>query len=424
MIFYLLFYYFEAKLFSIMPESWVRKRQLIKFRKTFEWARENSPFYRELYKKAGILKLKIKNFEDVKKVPTVTKEMILEHKKEYILTTKLTNKLVHTSSSGSTGKPFDVYWTRKEYFKSYVRTFLALPFYNPLQSFVFIGLFKQKEEIERASFIAFCQQYLKLFQRENYSVITPFNTIVNSLKDRRIGILSSTNSCLYLLVEELKKQGLKLNVKYVVVSGETLADDLRTDLKIYLNSKVIDVYGCTELTSMAWSIADTTIYNYALNSVLPEYINSKQVNGETYADFVFTNFVNRTMPFIRYKVGDHVVPPGNSKQMGKISGRADDIMELNNGRRVFMYQLYIFFNPIGGFVQYKFLQKKDKTIVFQAICKIGVDKQKLEQKLIKTWSENYGNHPFKVEFKNELPINKYSGKFKRVEVEKNDYCPV
>ena len=182
MIFYLLFYYFEAKLFSIMPESWVRKRQLIKFRKTFEWARENSPLYRELYKKAGILKLKIKNFEDVKKVPTVTKEMILEHKKEYILTTKLTNKLVHTSSSGSTGKPFDVYWTRKEYFKSYVRTFLALPFYNPLQSFVFIGLFKQKEEIERASFIAFCQQYLKLFQRENYSVITPFNTIVNSLK--------------------------------------------------------------------------------------------------------------------------------------------------------------------------------------------------------------------------------------------------
>ncbi|WP_297092400.1 hypothetical protein [uncultured Draconibacterium sp.] len=417
MIIGLLKYYIESKVFQLLPAEQVQKIHIKRFRKVFEWAREHSEFYRKLYQQAGIMDLTITNLDDIQKVPLVTKEMMLAHHRQDVLTIKLTDELIVTSSSGSTGKPFDVHWSKKEYFKSYVRTFLALPFYNPFRRFVFIGLFKQKEIIERKSFLSFCQRHLRLFRRENYSVLTPFNEIAQSLYDRKIGVLSSTNSCLFLLVEELKKHKKKLRVNYVVVSGETLSDALRHDLKTYLNAKVVDVYGCTELTSMSWSVPDKSVYNYALNSVMPECLNPQKINGEYYGEFVFTNFVNKTMPFIRYRVGDQIARTNNYKKMGRVSGRNDDIMLLNNGRKVFMYQLYIFFNPLGGFVQYKFLQRKDKTIVFQAIGKPGIDKQKLARKIKETWLLNYGTHPFEVEFKEELPINKTTGKFKRVEVE-------
>ena len=81
-----------------------------------------------------------------------------------------------------------------------------------------------------------------------------------------------------------------------------------------------------------------------------------------------------------------------------------------------MMQLYIF-SRISGFSQYKFLQRKDKKVYFQTICKPGVDKQVIKEKVLATWQEHFGEHPFEVEFLNELPINVKTGKFKKMEVE-------
>lgn len=417
MIFFLLKYYFESKLFSFMPEKWVKKMQLKRIQKIFEWSKENSEFYKKIYSDAGILDLQIRTEEDIKKIPIVTKEMILSHETEFVLTRPKSANLVITGTSGSTGKPIDIYLTKREHFTSYIRTFLALPAYNPFERFVFIGLYKQKEKIERQSFLYYCQKYFGLFRREIFSVFTSPEEIIERLKGRKINILSSTPSCLILLLDELKKSGETLSVKYVVVSGETLFDDLRDDCKTYLQGKIIDVYGCTEHPSMAWTLPDEDSYTYTLNSVFVEYINPVEINGDLYGELVITNFVNKTMPFVRYKIGDHVKLLASYKKMGLIKGRADDIMELNNGRKVFMYQLYVFFNHIPGFSQYKFLQKKDKKIYFQAICKPGVDKQVLEQTVLDAWEKHLGDHPFGVEFLTEFPLSGETGKFKRMEVE-------
>jgi phenylacetate-coenzyme A ligase PaaK-like adenylate-forming protein len=209
----------------LLPERILKKIQLKRFENLFEWAKENSAFYRKIYAEAGVLDLRIKGPEDIEKIPMVNKEMMLTHQTDFVLTRSMTEDLVVTSSSGSTGKPFDVYLNRKEHFTSYVRTFLALKGYNPFKEFVLIGLSEQKENIEKKSFLYYSQKYLGVFRREKYSVLTPFDEIALSLRDREIGVLSSTSSCFQLLIEELKKTKEKLSVKYAVVSGETLIDD-------------------------------------------------------------------------------------------------------------------------------------------------------------------------------------------------------
>ena len=417
MIFYLFKYYLESKLYLLMPEKWVKNRQLTRTRNMFEWTKENSKFYRNLYSEAGVLDLKIDSWEDVNKIPIVNKDMILANEIESNLTCLKSKNLVVSNTSGSTGKPMDIYLTKREHFTSYVRTFLALKGYNPFRVFVLIGLYQHKEKIEKQSFLYFLQKYFLLFRRERYSVSTPFNEILKKLNGRRIDTLSSTPSCLKILVDELKNSRKTLSVKYVIISGETLFDDLRADIKTFLQAKIINVYGCTEHLSMAWTLPDKKSFTYASNSVLIEYINPIEINGELYGELVITNFVNKTMPFVRYNIRDHVKIINSNKNMGEVSGRIEDIVEIDNGRRLDRLQVCDLYRSINECHQYKLLQKKDKCIYFQAVCKSDIDRQLLDQKIRDIWRAEFGDYPFEVEFLNELPLNPKSGKFKRMDVE-------
>lgn len=417
MIFYLIKYYLESRVFALLPERTLKRIQIKRFRDLFEYTKHNSEFYRKVYSDAGILNLKIRTEEDLKKVPIVDKEMIMSHGIESVLTCPKSEKLVINSSSGSTGKPMDVYSTKKEHFSSYVRTFIALKGYNPFKPFVLIGLYKRKQKIENQSFLYYCQKYFRLFRREIYSVLTPFDEIKESLKGRNISILSSTPSCIKLLVDELKKSDEKLRVKFVVVSGETVFEDLRNDIKNYLGAQIINVYGSTELLTTAWTTPDGESFRFASNSVFVEYINLVQINGDLYGELVLTNLVNKTMPFVRYKIGDHTKIPDTTKKMGKVIGRIEDIIELSNGKMLNRLQICSIYSELSECSQYKFIQKKDKRIFFQATCKPEEDEQRVKEKILQIWRKNFDDYPLEVEFLQELLLNPETGKFKRIEVE-------
>ncbi|WP_347840300.1 AMP-binding protein [uncultured Draconibacterium sp.] len=416
MIIYLLKYYLETKLFALMPEKWVANKQLRKFKKTFEWARENSDFYNNLYAKAGVANLKIESINDIAKVPIIDKELMNKSNIKTILTCKQTDKLVITNTSGSTGVPIDIYSTKAELFTGYVRTFIATKFYNPFKPYGFIGLYEHKEAVEKHTFIYYLQKHLGLFRRETFSVFTPPAELIQQLKAKNINVLFSTPSGLKVLIAKLKEKNDRLRFRVVVVSGETLSEDLRTDIKRYLDAKVIDVYGCMEHPSLSWTDPNGDFFNYPSNSVYVEYINKMQIEGEWYGELVITNLANKTMPFVRYKIGDRVKILDSNKRMGKISGRVDDIIEYENGDQIFMIQLYPF-DAIFDYSQYKVIQKKDKSVYFQAVCNSGVDKDKLKRRIESVWKECFGNNPVVVEFVKDLPINSKTGKFKLIERE-------
>ena len=59
-----------------LPREKLRELQLAKFKRIFRWAYENSPFYNELYRDAGIEPGDIKTFDDIRKVPKTDKAMM------------------------------------------------------------------------------------------------------------------------------------------------------------------------------------------------------------------------------------------------------------------------------------------------------------------------------------------------------------
>ena len=61
-----------------LPLEKLLQFQLKKFKKILGWAYENSPFYRSLYKEAGLEPGDIKTLDDIRKVPKTEKSMLRE----------------------------------------------------------------------------------------------------------------------------------------------------------------------------------------------------------------------------------------------------------------------------------------------------------------------------------------------------------
>jgi len=94
-----------------LPREKLQELQLKKFRRIVAWAFENSPFYRRLYKDAGMEPGDIKHFEDISKVPKIEKDMLREVQEHGpfpygdILSVPTQKVTAFRQTSGTTGTP-------------------------------------------------------------------------------------------------------------------------------------------------------------------------------------------------------------------------------------------------------------------------------------------------------------------------------
>ncbi len=94
-----------------LPREKLRDLQLAKFKRIVEWGYNNSPFYKRLYKTAGLEPGDIKSFDDIKKVPKTDKGMLREVQSRPpfpygdILAVPIEEVTEFRQTSGTTGTP-------------------------------------------------------------------------------------------------------------------------------------------------------------------------------------------------------------------------------------------------------------------------------------------------------------------------------
>jgi phenylacetate-CoA ligase len=94
-----------------LPREKLRRFQLAKFKQILSWAYGNSPFYRRLYKEAGLEPGDIKTLDDIRKVPKTEKSMLREiqgvepYPYGSILSVPLEQVTEYRQTSGTTGQP-------------------------------------------------------------------------------------------------------------------------------------------------------------------------------------------------------------------------------------------------------------------------------------------------------------------------------
>jgi len=94
-----------------LPLAKLRRLQLAKFKRIFQWAYERSRFHRRLYDEAGVAPADIQSFEDIRHVPKVEKAMMqnIQRKAPFpygdALCVPLEEVAEFRQTSGTTGQP-------------------------------------------------------------------------------------------------------------------------------------------------------------------------------------------------------------------------------------------------------------------------------------------------------------------------------
>jgi len=162
-------------------------------------------------------------------------------------------------------------------------------------------------------------------------------------------IISGAPSSLELVAEAIRKLDLKLQEQPRVISprGEMLRPEARALLEETFGCSVIDQYNCEEIGNMAWECpSEHGVFHINTDACVLEVVDDEgsPVPAGVEGAVVVTNLFNRTMPFIRYELGDRAILQETSSEgcacghrgatLAALSGRYDDFIVLSSGERM------------------------------------------------------------------------------------------
>lgn len=421
-------HYADSVRFARLSSSATRRRQLVRFRRLFEHAREHSPFYRHLYRETGVDRLVIRDWADIERVPMVDKALLRTVPTQDLMTGPITPDLVRITTSGSSGEPFVIYQARMEQYTSHVRVFAMLweLGWRPWQRILMLTRLEPEAVLpveQDLGLLTRLRRGFGLFERDIASIYTPLTEVLRWLDAHaNAPVLWSTPGIITILCDFLEEQGRRYRFRLVVLTSETLSRTLRARCERLLGAPVVSHYGLQECPTIGHDPGDGGHFRIQSHSCMLELVNARIEEGGdgTLGDVVLTNLVNHTMPFIRYRTGDtsEVLPRPDcpAKVLGLILGRVDDVLTLPGGRRFAHHHAHALFMDFPLCAQFKFVQYPDGRLALRLRLRDGEAPEAVRDAALARWRTRFAEVPLAVEFVDTImPVDARTGKFKNIE---------
>ncbi|MGD9733744.1 MAG: phenylacetate--CoA ligase family protein [Desulfamplus sp.] len=337
--------------FETMPREALESIQLSRLKSTLERVYATVPFYRESFKKAGITPSDIHTLKDLQNVPFTVKKDLRDNYPYGMFAVPMENVVRIHASSGTTGKPTVVGYTKRD-----IETWAEL-----MARSLAAGGATSKDIVHNAYGYGLFTGGLGVHygaERLGASVIpvsggnTKRQIII--MKDFKPTILTGTPSYILHLAEVAEEMGVsfeELNFKSGIFGAEPWSEDMRADLESKLHLKAMDIYGLSEVMGPGVSIecreAQKGLHIFE-DHFIAEIINPETGEvlpyGET-GELVFTSITKEAFPVIRYRTRDITslnpepcICGRTHVRMHKVSGRTDDMLIIR-GVNVFPSQI-------------------------------------------------------------------------------------
>lgn len=264
-----------------------------------------------------------------------------------------------SSSSGSTGEPFRVFYD--------ARAWAILKYLVKLRARVACGV-RWRHRIALLDAIppeAEGQLALERVGRiRRISVLQPADRVAALLTDFRPHAIYGLPSALLEAGRSLSSGGEKLSATAVFTSGELLDTGTRERLHDLFGGAVFNVYGTSETKEVAWECRAGGMHvneDVTFVEILDEQGDPLPEGAE--GEIVVTLLVNRAMPLVRYRTGDRgSLLPGacgcgiGLRRLGVVTGREADVLALSGRRRVSPYAITCALEGVPGLVRYQVSQ--------------------------------------------------------------------
>lgn len=315
---------------------------------TLAHAYENVPLYRKKFDAAGVHPSDFKRLEDIAKFPFTTKADLRDAYPFGMFAVPREKCVRVHASSGTTGKPTVVGYTRKDiddWAKLVARSIRAsggLPG-DLLHVAYGYGLFTGGLGAHYGGEALGCTVIpMSGGQTEKQ---------VQLILDFKPQLVMVTPSYMLAIADEFEKQGhdpRKSSLLVGIHGAEPWTDQMRKEIEARFAIDAVDIYGLSEV--MGPGVANECVETKDGPTVWEDHFFPEIVDPVTTApmadgrmgELVFTTLTKEALPVIRYRTRDLTeLLPGTARsmrRMGRITGRSDDMM-IVRGVNVFPTQI-------------------------------------------------------------------------------------
>ncbi|NLO89096.1 MAG: phenylacetate--CoA ligase [Clostridia bacterium] len=427
--------------FECLPREELKQLQLERLKMTVERAFHNVPHYRRTMQEVGIEPDDIQSLEDLRKLPFTTKDDLRDNYPYGMFAAPLSEIVRIHSSSGTTGKPTVVGYTRND-----INVWAEL-----MARALVSGGATRKDIIQNAYGYGLFTGGLGVHygaERLGASVIpiSGGNTKrqVLIMKDCGSTVLTCTPSYSLYIAEVMNEMGIDpekdIKLKCGIFGAEPWSDNMRQEIEKKLGINAIDIYGLSEVIGpgVAVECLEKNGLHVAEDHFIVEVIDPQTgeplPEGEM-GELVFTSLTKEGLPVIRYRTRDiasittEPCPCGRTNaRMSRVSGRTDDMLIIR-GVNVFPSQIESVLLEIG-YTEPHYLLIVDRennldtlTVLVEVSSKLFADEvRKLEHlgKKIQGAIETALGISVRVKLVEPKTIERSEGKAKRV-IDKRKY---
>ena len=320
-----------------------------KLKKQLVYVHENSPFYREKFKQAGVHPDEFRFWDDIKKFPFTTKEDLRQTQEKIgglggHMCADMKDIIRIQGTSGTTGRPLLIGLTRNdvnlwnEMFARHAWTGGLRPedvMINPANFTLFVGGLSECSGAE----------YMGITVAPAPFVSTGMEKFMELVREIKPTVLFSTPSATHFLEtvvrDTLKMDPADLGFKKGFLAGEALSEEERDQIESAWGITARNFYGLADVgADIAAECGQSKGLHFCAQGALvpelidPETLLSIPMEVGATGEIVFTTINREATPVIRYRVRDMVkvytdpCPCGRTGFRFHIIGRSDDMIKV------------------------------------------------------------------------------------------------
>ncbi|HOO38689.1 MAG TPA: phenylacetate--CoA ligase [Deltaproteobacteria bacterium] len=421
--------------FETLPREALEALQLKRLQQVVSRVYHTVGFYRKSFDKAGVTPDDINSLDDLKRLPFTCKQDLRDNYPFGLFTVPMTNIVRVHASSGTTGKPTVVGYTKRD-----IETWAELM----ARAFAAAGLTKNDIIHNAYGYGLFTGGLGAHYGAEKLGAsVIPMSggstkKQILLLQDFGPTAICCTPSYLLFLAEAGKEMGVdmkSLRLRVGILGAEPWSEKMRAQIEEALDITALDIYGLSEI--MGPGVAMECIEGRCGLHVFEDHFIVEvidPVSGEVLpygqkGELVFTTITKEAFPLIRYRTKDisrlmpQVCKCGRTfVRMERVSGRSDDMLIIR-GVNVFPSQIESVLMDIEGLEpHYQLIVDREGSMdtlevqveVSQQVFSDEIrELQKLEKRITKD-IKDYLGVTTKVKLVEPKSLQRFEGKAQRV----------
>lgn len=353
------------------------------------------------------------------KIPTTNKLKLQSLKNEEILAKGIDiDRCICDVTSGSTGIPLHVYFTREDHIIRsliFIRTFMETGYkLTDRQAIVCDTRF--------ASSKRYWFQNLGIFRKKYVPVQFSLGEQIKMLRDYEPDFIHGYPMSLVLIANKLLEERIDGILPRMVCTGaELVSKRTRETINSAFRVNMVDTYATIESGLIAWECQAHRGYHINIDSVVLEFLcNGRPASPGERGKVVVTNLHSYAMPIIRYELGDVCISCNDMctcgielPLMSIVEGRVDDMIYSPTGKVISPNSITNAMEAVEGISQFRVIQETEDILLVQLVQGklFSSDTSNTAQRLLKELAGE--SMEVKVQIVNEIP-KEHSGKIRAV----------